>query len=263
MKIEHDIHLHTHLSLCAQPEATVEEYVRYAKAQGIRTIGISDHFWDESVPGAWEWYQKQNYAHILESKEDIKRCEGDGVKILFGAECEYSYATHGVAITPEIASELDFLLVPNSHTHMTMPKNFYEDRRRHAEFMLNAYYDIIESDVSEYITAIAHPFDAVCCPYDNEECYREISDAEFRDCFKKTAEKGIGIEINTASFAKKDIALIEKSGYLRMVRLARECGCKFTFGTDSHHPNDTVHFIKAYAVCALADIRESDIKQIG
>ena len=262
MKLPHDIHLHTHLSLCAKPEADVRAYVEYAKAQGITTIGISDHFWDENVPGSPDWYKPQNYEHILEAKEDIKRCEGEGVRILFGAETEYSLGTRGVAITPEIASQLDFLLVPNSHTHITMPKEYYEDHRRHSEYMLDAYWDIIESDVSPYITAIAHPFSAVCCPYDKEKCVRLITDKEFCDCFRKTAEKNIGIEINTSEFINKGIADIEKSQFLRMFRLARACGCKFTFGTDSHHPSDTVWLSKAYIICSLLGIGEEDIKNI-
>ena len=38
--------------------------MRYAEEMGLKTICLTDHFWDETVEGASEWYKDQNYGHI-------------------------------------------------------------------------------------------------------------------------------------------------------------------------------------------------------
>ena len=51
MKIEHDLHVHTHLSSCSSdPKATVENYLRLAKDRGLKLIGFANHFWDTMYP---------------------------------------------------------------------------------------------------------------------------------------------------------------------------------------------------------------------
>lgn len=49
MKITHDFHIHTALSSCAQPSATLESYLAHAKRLGLKKIGFADHYWDEKV----------------------------------------------------------------------------------------------------------------------------------------------------------------------------------------------------------------------
>ena len=113
--------------------------------------------------------------------------------LLFGAEAEYSYENRRPAVTPDVAEQLEVLLVPNSHTHLTMPKDFYQPYEKHAEYMIDAFMDIVNSDVARYITAIPHPFMAVCCPYDNRILIDLISDDSFKRCFSAAAEKGIAL----------------------------------------------------------------------
>ena len=54
MKVTHDFHIHTNLSLCAEQDTTVEYYVRRAEEIGLTKIGFANHFWDEKVEGANE-----------------------------------------------------------------------------------------------------------------------------------------------------------------------------------------------------------------
>ena len=117
MKIEHDFHVHTHLSSCSSdPKATVENYLRLAKDRGLKLIGFANHFWDSNVPGASEWYKPQDFDHIMKIKDEIPQ-DTLGVKILIGCETEYC-GDGKVGITKEVAKQLDFVLIPISHLHM-------------------------------------------------------------------------------------------------------------------------------------------------
>ena len=58
---DHDYHIHSRISLCSSdPAQTPERILSYARENGIHTICLTDHFWDETVSGASDWYQKQN-----------------------------------------------------------------------------------------------------------------------------------------------------------------------------------------------------------
>ena len=66
-----------------------------------------------------------------------------------------------------------------------------------------------------------------------------MSDDDYKRVFDRTANKGIAVEINVAGFWNKSEQEILDSQPLRLFRIAKECGCKFTFGSDSH--NNTAH----------------------
>jgi len=263
MKILSDLHVHTHLSLCARSSAVVPYYIDRAKELGIKRLGFSDHMWDAPIEGrerSTEFYSVQNFEHILKLKEEIKSAES--FDILFGCETEYSKSA-GAAITEETAKQLDFLLVPNSHTHITADRETVNDHEKHAEYMLKAFYDIINCPVSKYITAIAHPFYAVCCPYDNRELFGLYSDEDFRKCFSAAKEKNIAMEINTSCFAYKTLPEIYADPSLRMYEIAKQCGCKFTFGSDSHSIHDHDSFYKAYIISSILELTENDLHPLS
>ena len=67
MKIRHDIHNHSLWSSCCyDPEATVNAFAHRAKELGHTVFGISNHLWDEKVPGASNWYRQQMINYGLE-----------------------------------------------------------------------------------------------------------------------------------------------------------------------------------------------------
>ncbi|MBQ7840188.1 MAG: PHP domain-containing protein [Lachnospiraceae bacterium] len=263
MKIEHDFHIHTNLSLCAKPTATPEYYLKTAQRLGLKKIGFSDHFWDSAFEAPNEFYRKQDYAHVSMLKTELERVQKDGVRVFWGCEAEYDPVHHGVGITEETAEKFDFILVPNSHTHMMMPKECYEPYQKHVDFMIQAYEEIINSNVSRYITAIAHPFDAVCCPHDKSVLYEMISDDCFKRLFDRTAEKEIAVEINLACVSKNTKEQIESWKALRMFRLAKECGCKFIFGSDAHSDQDHASFANAELIAGILELKENDIARIA
>ena len=56
--IDHDLHIHTELSSCSRdPEQNAAFLLSYAQRNNLKTICVTDHFWDETVPGASNWYK--------------------------------------------------------------------------------------------------------------------------------------------------------------------------------------------------------------
>lgn len=260
MIITHDFHVHTNLSLCARPEATLELYIDKCKVLGLKKMAITNHMWDHAV-GDWgegEFYSVQDYAYINTLRASVEEANRKGATFLFGCEAEYSYRHRRPAISPAVAEQMQVLLVPHSHTHLIMPKSFYEPHRKHIEFMIDAFMDIINSDVAQYITSIPHPFLAVGCPYDNQLLLNEITDDEFKRCFSASAKKGIALEINPHFINGKTLEEIYRDPILRMYNIGKQCGCKFTVGSDAHGKSDFDCFEKIYILCSLLDLTEED-----
>ncbi|MDL2318450.1 PHP domain-containing protein [Eubacteriales bacterium OttesenSCG-928-A19] len=268
MLIAHDFHIHTTLSLCAKDEsATVANYVRNARRQGLKRLGFANHMWDSAIPGATEWYQAQDYAHVAQIKEELKReAEQSDIQLFFGCEAEYDYIHRGIALTEEVAARFDFILVPNSHTHMVMPKEYYLSKARHARFMLDAFMDIVSSPLAQYVTTIAHPFSAVCCPYDNRTLYTLISAAQYQEAFSAAQEADIALEINTNCFSTYTLQEIADHPALEMLSLAKQRGCKFIFGSDAHSAKPGMlqdSWRNAYVLASLLDIQADDLARMA
>lgn len=264
MKITQDLHMHTHLSSCAKSEATLEAYIAQAESLGLDTLGIADHLWDDKIPLSpddyWHhFYSPQNLAHVLKAREEIKAVDTKSLRILFGAEAEYDPIRGDIALSEEAGETLDFVLIPNSHTHMMMPKSLYEPYQAHADFMLKATRDILKSPMSKYVTALAHPFDAVACPYDKKLLYPLISQSEYREVFSEAREKNIAIEINTSPFLNKTDEEIKQNPKWEFFAIAKDCGCLFTFGSDCHHPASQKNILAARAISEVLRLTEKDI----
>lgn len=145
MKVKHDFHIHTDLSICANETAKLANYIEIADKLKLEKIGIANHFWDTSIDGAFDFYQIQDFEHILKLKPEIEKLKKDGLQIYFGAEAEYDPKHRDVSVSERIAEQLDYILVPNSHTHITMPKDFYEPYQKHIDFMIQSYEDTVEN----------------------------------------------------------------------------------------------------------------------
>lgn len=248
MNLSADYHVHTYLSKCANETATPQAYIDNAVELGLDTIVITDHMWDNAnlpynIQGdayserCKQWgmsYMETDADYCLAIKEEFNKIDCKGVRVLFGCECEYDYIRHRPAMTLETAKRFDAVLVPNSHTHLTMPDKYYYPYEKHCSFMIDAFYDIVNSDIAPFITAIAHPFQAVCCYYDKNILLNLITDEQYMQCFSLAREKNIAIEINLSNYPGKTKQEILQRGEIRMLKLAKEAGCHFTFGTDTH-----------------------------
>ena len=263
MKITHDLHIHTNLSVCAKPGATFDMYVETAKNEGLNVLGFADHLWDDTYEHRCRgFYKIQNVEHVLSLKEQLRPV--DGIDVYLGCEAEYDPLRHGVALSPENAEKFDFVIVPTSHTHMVMSKELYEPMEKHKEFMLEAWRDVLECEVAKYVTAMAHPFQPVCCPYGWEPMIEYITDDEYKYAFDLAAKKGVAIEVNVSGLRWKSNENIETSPLMRMFRIAKESGCKFTFGSDSHDVGGHDGYMRATErIATLLGLCEDDIVTLG
>jgi histidinol phosphatase-like PHP family hydrolase len=259
MKIEHDLHIHTWLSSCSgDPDAGAENYIRLAAEKGLKVIGFANHFWDNRVPGASDWYRPQDFSHIMKIKEQIPE-DRLGVKVLVG--CETEYCGRGkVGITRETAEQLDFVLIPMSHLHM---KGFVLDQNvtsseEAARVMVDRFKEVIELGLA---TGIAHPF----LPFGFDpvdEILSCISDDEFVECFGRAAELGISMELNASSFPGshgKERDTFHDETFIRVFSLAKACGCLFHFASDAHSPKNMHGLFEMEAIVNLLGITEDHI----
>ena len=286
MNYRHDFHTHTlHSSCCYDPEATISAFVDKASELGLHSIGISNHVWDETVPGSSGWYKGQTVKYVLEGKcaipEDTK-----GVKVMFGCECEYCGMSDTLGMTAENGKKFDYVLVPHTHTHM---KNFViaenddvkqrkaeiiaklcsvegitediakrmvgtykyaellpergkgsvDEFRYLADFCFNSFETMLANPEFKKLAAatptfIAHPFHpcgfssaddvyAVQSMFDTDRLYAD---------FKAAADMNVGLDINISTYKKYNDP--DNDSMIKIMRIAKEAGCKFIFGTDTH-----------------------------
>ncbi len=258
--IDHDLHIHSQLSRCSSdPGQTTARILRYAEENGLSTICLTDHFWDPAVPGASPWYAAQNYEHI---KKALPLPQAENVRFLFGCETEMD-KHFTIGIGEKLLEQLDFIIVPTTHLHMegfTLDANigFDEDGiKRRRELYVERFARLLEADLPFRKIGIAHLTCTLACRLPKDgilKLLNGISDETFRELFSSAAAKGLGIELNFDAFARTGA---DKESELRPYRIARECGCKFYFGSDAHHPqeldNAPANFREIAAALALEE----------
>lgn len=254
--IDHDLHIHSRLSSCSNdPEQTVEALLRYAENNGLSTICITDHFWDEKVPGASDWYKPQNMEHITKA---LPLPQGDKVRFLFGCETDQDqYLTVGVA--PENYDKFDFIIIPTTHLHMS---GFTccgdEGVKERADLYISRLDAVLNMNLPFEKVGIAHLTCGLMYPGHYLEVLQAIPDSEFRRLFDKAASVGVGIELNFDSIGLNSNTE-EREITLRPYFIAKEAGCKFYFGSDAHQPQGLA---KAKAnfenIVELLSLEESD-----
>ncbi len=249
MRIRHDIHVHTVLSSCC-PDATATAANILARAAecGLAVIGFADHLWDRAVPGASPWYAPQDLEHVRRLRQTLPADTG-GIRVLCGCETEYCGGGK-VGISREAAAQLDFVLVPFSHTHM---KDFVVPAGTTAgdlsKLLPQRFREVLDLDLA---TGIAHPFLPLAFMDHLDEILAAISDAELEDCFGRAAAKRVSIEVHVGMFPGPDGG--ENGGlhdetFLRVLGIAGRMGCFFHFASDAHELKDigAVRKLEPYA----------------
>lgn len=233
---DNDLHIHSKISLCSNdPKQTNERILEYAKQNGLKTICLTDHFWDENVLGASDWYALQNFEHISKAKP---LPQADGIKFLFGCETEMDKFMN-IGIANDTFDEFDFVVIPTTHFHMkgfTIPPELDTPEQK-ADFWLKKLNVLLDMDLPFHKIGIAH----LTCGLiyaDSREKFLEtiaaIDETEMKRVFEKAAQKGVGIELNSDDMNFTDG---EADIVLKPYRIAKEAGCKFYCGSDAHHPN--------------------------
>ena len=232
-RLDHDYHIHSYLSLCAADQnQTPKAILDKAKKMGYKKICLTDHFLDADVGFKpcfhpdFEWIKK-----ALPLPKDEK------VEFLFGCEAEMTYDGN-VAVSSDKFDKFDFILIATTHMHITGGSVSEEqtatnlDRAKTWVWFLDRLFSM---DMPFHKIGLAHFTCGLLARNSDgtrDDIINCISDAELKLFFTKSADLGIGIELNTSvSDSKNESAL-------RPYLIAKECGCRFYLGSDAHSPND-------------------------
>ncbi|MBQ3065070.1 MAG: hypothetical protein IJC98_02430 [Clostridia bacterium] len=259
--LDHDFHVHTQLSPCSSnPEQNPTRILQYAKENNLKTVITTDHYWDERVPCSTKPYGINN--------ETIHKWgpypQEDGIRMLIGAEADIDF--NGIlGINRRTCEDFDFILISATHMHMDgftcRGDETVEERIamyiRRLEIILNA-------DIPHKKIGFSHPVTPLICYH--EQVLDGIPESEFRRLFGRAAELGLGVEINLSSMRDSDdfddytqVTPQTHPAMFRPYRIAKEMGCKFFFGSDSHSPSDFL-FLKPMAEVLIdqLELKESD-----
>lgn len=236
--IDNDLHIHSCLSSCStDPGQTAQRILRYAEENGLKTVCLTDHFWDDLVPGASEIYEPQNFAHICQAKP---LPQSDKVRFLFGCETDLDrFLTLGVS--KQRLDQFDFIIIPTTHMHMrgfTLTDAEAATVASRATAWVKRLDAVLNMDLPFHKIGIAHLTCRLIAPtrdgYTREDYLRLLEllpEEELHRLFQKAALLGVGIELNAHDMG---FANAEADVILRPYRIAKKCGCKFYLGTDAH-----------------------------
>lgn len=221
-----DLHLHTNLSHCAPNDTTINSYLVHCAEEGIKKIGISNHL-----------YSHKGVDHTLQIKDEIRALQtSSSIEILTGCEMELYYDEEPM-LQKESASAFDYVLIAPSHIFNQIQhyKNFdlsSSDKIR--QIMIDNFKRACLLDLG-VPTAICHPLYPIAAP-NQQEILDGITDKMLEECYTLAAEHNKSIEIHACLY--RDTVELDKEGlspsYIRMLSIAKKCGCKFHFGSDAH-----------------------------
>lgn len=237
--LDHDLHIHSRLSPCSNdPEQNPEAILARGVKSGLRHIVLTDHFWDEDVPcAAHTW---AGYEHI---KQSLPLPQAEGITFHFGCEADMDrYSVFG--LDRKNADRYGFIVAPLNHLHLpfvvVQRDNF--DNKEQANILAQRFLVLTKLDLPFHKVGLAHitwrGLAGVGGDWENHiEILNYIPDARWRLLFSRAAELGMGIELNTSAVDQYEDPG-DREAMLRPYRIAKECGCKFYFGSDAHHPAD-------------------------
>lgn len=255
-QIDHDLHLHSQISTCCNdPEQTERRLLHYAQENGFRRICLTNHFWDELVPGASSSYAVQNFAHICKA---LPLPEAEGIDFLFG--CETDMDKHlTLGLSRERMDCFDFIALPTTHLHLmgfTIDETDDTSVRR-AQVYVRRFEAALQMKLPFARVGFAHlTADKIdpSSPKAHLNVLACIPDADFTALFTETAQRGAGVELNFDVFS---YAPEELDAALRPYRIASDCGCKFYFGSDAHHADRLLTAKKNFTrIAELLELRE-------
>ena len=230
--IDHDLHLHSQLSLCSNdPEQTAKALLAYGERENLSHLCVTDHYWDENVPGASGWYAAQDFAHVTQI---LPLPQSERCLLHFGCEIDMDqFLTLG--ISEKMLNAFEFIIVPTSHLHMTGFTITPEDTSpaRRAELYMQRNHALLDMDLPFERIGLAHftcSLLAKGCTGSRDDILNAIPDADFAELFARIAKSGMGLELNMS------LTDPQSADTMRPYRIAREQGCKFYLGSDAHHP---------------------------
>lgn len=258
-KYDHDLHIHSRISPCSgDNEQTAERIFKYAQQNKLKTICITDHFWDDVVGGEGsKVYCGLNYECVSQIKP---LPQSNDIKFLFGCETELS-KDMVLGISKERFDSFDFVVIPTTHLHFhgfTISLEDSESALRRAQLWTDRLDGVLNMDLPFNKIGIAHlTCGLLAKPNELLSVLQKISLTKAERLFKKAGKLGVGIEINmddAMNFVGETSEIA-----LKIFQIAKESKCKFYFGSDAHTPKGflkcTEYFERAID---LLDLDEKD-----
>ena len=232
--------------------------MKIAKTRGLKTICVTDHYWDALVPCNtavnW-WYENQNYEHI---SQDVPMPQDDEVTFLFGCETDLD-SSNQVGIPKERWDDFDFIIISTTHFHHMAGADWENcDHQAIEKHWVDRLEAVLNMELPFQKVGIAHLASGLIANTREDvlASLDSISTEDMKRLFTEATALGVGIELNYDDMKFKED---ESERVLRMFRVAKECGCKFYLGSDAHAQKDfaNVDAIFERAVSML-DLTEED-----
>lgn len=262
MKIFSDMHVHTDISRCCRsPEQTFDNILKTWSGGGVKKIGFTDHIWNSKTTPGSAWYDSMDGSGNIQLKQKIKEGGWD-IEIMVGGEAD-TKAPGVFGITRELKEKLDYVVISANHFHM---KDFVEQPldkspRGIAEHMLKFFISAVTSGLPD---AIVHPLFPLGYVSSYDAAIASLSDTELTDAFGLARDNNVGIEINPCTLPnpeKNRIFNIDSS--LRIFSLAKVAGCKFTFGSDAHAPEEFKNLSRLQFFVEEMNLKEEDLHPLA
>ncbi|MBQ6848314.1 MAG: PHP domain-containing protein [Clostridia bacterium] len=263
--LDHDYHIHSSRSLCSGDETWVPERIlQQAEESGLTDICLTDHHWDDRVPlldTASNFYRVQNWDHI---RTVLPLPQSDKVRFHFGCEIDMDM-NYNIGMSKESMDRFEFIIIPTTHMHMiglTLSESDTSFHRR-AKLYVERLDALLDKNLPWHKIGIAH----LTChliggprpDFPNHfKILEMISDETFERLFKKAASVGVGIELNTDNLKYTEEQF--KNYIIRPYIIAKNMGCKFYFGSDSHRLKEMVPSVerKFKPVVEMLNLTEDD-----
>ncbi|MEG0855617.1 MAG: phosphatase [Terrisporobacter sp.] len=194
------IDLHTHALASGHAYSTVKENIEYAKKNGLKYYGLSDH--GINMPGGPHLFYFQNLK--------ILPREVDGVRILRGMEANIIDFDGNIdAVFDKYLTGLDYIIA-SMHTVCMEPGTKEENTRA----TLNAMDQRL-------VKIIGHPDDG-------------RYELDYEPIVKKAKEKNVLLEINNSSLSPNSFRPGAYENYKKLLDLCKKYKVRVILGSDSH-----------------------------
>ncbi|MDF1515290.1 MAG: PHP domain-containing protein [Anaerolineae bacterium] len=250
-----DFHVHTHISPCGKPAATLQAMIHRAAEKGLAAIGFADHCTPCPVPGC-TFYDTQRIDILTRLRAELADVPlPDGLEVLVGVEADYTLAGAG-CIDEAMLHQCDHIIGAASHFHLpAAPVPAEDTAASKAELMALMARELL---VLPGISVWAHPFDCSAMrPL--LPILAAVEDSVLADLITLANRHRVAIEINGG--AAQHPAYREAAS--RFFQQARNMGARFTVTADAHHPNDFERLDIAVDWALAMGFRESDFVTVS
>jgi histidinol phosphatase-like PHP family hydrolase len=228
MLVRQNMHTHTRLSLCAKDDSTVANTIAEADSVGLEMIGLCDHI---DVPNSGR-------EALMQRNRDELAGLAPKVKVLIGAEISMITPDRH-ASTNEFVRTLDYVVISANHFHLDpLVQN---PAKRTEEGYADWFLLCAEGAVKAGASIIPHPFSYIGVkqmgdgrPVDRARLLKAYDRGRIRRLFQLAAERGTAFELNPHRMGDTEF-------FREIVKLGRDQGTKFSFGSDGHVPG-TMHY---------------------